>query len=104
MIVTPLGSGRFTVDVSKRERHTVDVRSLNWNGECDCATFKEYCLFMLLHQDQKHRERRQRCAHILAVREWIIENEYPFLVDLAEKIIELPTTNESRMADTDTGL
>ena len=90
-VVTSLGAGIYTVASSSpvQGKHRVDIRALDFNGECTCDTFTQYCLFMLLNQ--KNRTKRQRCPHIEAARAWVLENEYPALIDQTEKIIELPT-------------
>lgn len=93
--ITPLGAGVYSVVSSPVQTHRVDLRAWNWNGQCTCETFSGCCLFLLTNQEKP---KRQRCPHILAVREWVMENEYPDLVDQSEKIIELPT-NETRIRD-----
>lgn len=72
------------------DSHTVDVRAWQWNGSCTCLTFTGCCLYLLTNQ---RISRRQRCDHINAVRAWIIEHEYPTLIEATEKIITL-TSNE----------
>lgn len=96
--ITSLGSYRYTVTDDRPETQTVDVRAWNYNGKCTCATFTGCCLYLLTNQPDPRQ--RQRCDHIIAVREWIMENDWPTLAEHAEKIIELPTTHDRHLADT----
>lgn len=95
--INPLGSQCFTVLVSSpaTQRYTVNLRAFSRNGSCTCATFTGFCKFVLKHQEK---DRPWRCPHILAVRDYVMDNGYWDLVDQVEKIIELPT-NERRIAD-----
>lgn len=94
--ITALGSGRYAVNTAG-VRHTVDVRAWRYNGDCTCPTFTGCCLYLLTNQRDS---RRQRCDHTLAVREWIMEHEWPSLTEAANKIIEMPGTGtRSHVAD-----
>ena len=85
--IKPFGSGIYTCD-----GYRVDLKAWNWNGCCSCATFTGFCLFMLTNQITQpgKKPKRQRCDHILAVREWVMENSYPEISEQFEKIIEMP--------------
>lgn len=89
MKITSQGSGVYRAD-----GHTVDVRAWQWNGSCTCLTFTGCCLYLLTNQQKP---RHQRCDHIEQVHKWIMNNEYPVLIEANEKIITL-TSNELAVA------
>lgn len=101
LTITNLGSQVFTVEASspRSERHTVDLRAYSWNGSCTCRAFTGCARFVLKHQGESTNRESTRCSHILAVRDFVMETEYPMLVERTEKIIELPTAHETRAAD-----
>lgn len=77
------GPGFYFVQVSPVEWHTVDLRAFKGNGSCTCTVFHGCCKFLLEHGSTK----RWRCDHILAARDWMLENE---VLASDEKIIEMP--------------
>lgn len=89
--ITPLGSGVYSVS-SPNEQHTVDIGAYGWNGSCTCRVFTACARFILKHQGESESRESTRCDHILACREFAMEHEYPLLIERAEKIIELPTS------------
>lgn len=98
--ITPLGSGIYSVVSSPHEKHTVDLRALSGNGACTCATFTDCCAFLI---QQQRGAKRWRCDHILAVRLWVLEHEYPTLIERTEKIIEMPTAYDATASLPDSG-
>lgn len=101
--IQSLGSQRFTVVTdSTPSVATVNLRAFDWNGGCSCRVFRLCCRFVLKHQGQS--EKRQRCEHILAVRQWVMENIYPRMIEDAEKIVTLTPTDYEKTALTDSGV
>jgi hypothetical protein len=82
--VQPLGSQIYAVTDSSPSKATVDLKAHGWNGSCNCPAFTECCAVLL-----SATKKRWRCDHINAVRQWVMENEFPSLVEQAEKIITL---------------
>lgn len=66
-------------------KFSVDLRAANWNGSCTCQTFTEVCSYLLRVNPTK----RQRCDHIIAARQWFMENEVPKLLT-DENFVLLP--------------
>lgn len=96
MKITPISPHVYAVaESSPATIHTVDMRAFARNGSCTCPVFQGCCRFLLKHQTI---DKPWRCPHILAVIQWIHDNEYWPLIDRTEKIIELPT-NERDMRD-----
>lgn len=97
MTIKPISRRVYAVKSSPNDKQTVDAAAFDWNGSCTCGTFTGCCLPLLVTT-----RKRWRCPHILAVREWIMEHEYPEMIERSEKIIELPT--RSRPAREEVGL
>lgn len=96
--VTSFGSGIYEVVSSPNEKHTVDLRAYSLNGSCTCSVFTGCCAPIMQYQ---RGGKRWRCDHINAVRQWVMEYEYPDLIDRTEKIIELPTEYERPAAESE---
>lgn len=75
------------------EVHTVNLRAFGWNGSCTCDVFTCCAMFLI----QMNPQNRQRCIHLEAVREWVMENQYPQMVE--NNIVVLPDYESEKMAD-----
>lgn len=86
--ITPLGSQVYAVRDSLHKTRTVSLRAFEWNGSCDCPTFTDCCKPLL----DLGSEKRWRCDHIIAARQWMMEHEMPkVLKELEdENIVVLP--------------
>lgn len=74
MKIIPYENG-YTFLVESRSRqghHKVDLTEYRFNGECACEDFRMHCLkiWRVTHTPRDEGEHRTRCAHIIACREW----------------------------------
>lgn len=82
--INPIGIPQSYAVTDATQTVMVGLRDFAWNGSCTCDTFQTVCMFML----QSNPKKRQRCDHILASRQWMLEHEVPALME--NNIVVMP--------------